>query len=414
MPLFHIAICEGASQIAFDVRCEPDVHIDKPSLALRDWRINMAYSGIGGQAVIEGVMMKNKDRYSVAVRKPDGEIEILRKPSTSLRDKYGFFDIPIIRGVVTFIESFAVGMQTLNYSASFFEEEETEKNKEKGSSSGKGEGIIMGIITVLSVIIAIGLFVLAPFFAMEACKKIIPSAMLRGFLEGVIRVLLFIIYVKLISLIKDIKRLFMYHGAEHKSINCIENGCELNVENVRKQSTEHRRCGTSFLLFVMVVSILFFMFIVIGQVWLRMLLRILLIPVIAGLSYELIRFLGSHEGKVVYIISRPGMWLQRLTTREPDDEMIEVAIASVNAVFDWREFLDNSSKDDKAESKAEAETTTQTDTEANPEATTQIDAEAKPEADVNPEIDEADDVEIEELDLGEDESETETEEDETK
>ena len=410
MPIFHIAICEGASQIALDVRCEPDVHIDKPSLALRDWRINMAYSGIGGQAVIEGVMMKNKDRYSVAVRKPDGEIEILRKPSTSLRDKYGFFDIPIIRGVVTFIESFAVGMQTLNYSASFFEEEETEKNKEKGSSSGKGEGIIMGIITVLSVIIAIGLFVLAPFFAMEACKKIIPSAMLRGFLEGVIRVLLFIIYVKLISLIKDIKRLFMYHGAEHKSINCIENGCELNVENVRKQSTEHRRCGTSFLLFVMVVSILFFMFIVIGQVWLRMLLRILLIPVIAGLSYELIRFLGSHEGKVVYIISRPGMWLQRLTTREPDDEMIEVAIASVNAVFDWREFLDNSSKDDKAE----AETTTQTDTEAKPEATTQTDTEAKQEADVDPEIDEADDVEIEELDLGEDESETETEEDETK
>ncbi len=365
----------------------------------------MAYSGIGGQAVIEGVMMKNKDRYSVAVRKPDGEIEILRKPSTSLRVNYRFFDLPIIRGVVTFIESFAVGMQTLNYSASFFEEEETEKNKEKGSSSGKGEGIIMGIITVLSVIIAIGLFVLAPFFAMEACKKIIPSAMVRGFLEGVIRVLLFIIYVKLISLIKDIKRLFMYHGAEHKSINCIENGCELNVENVRKQSTEHRRCGTSFLLFVMVVSILFFMFIVIGQVWLRMLLRILLIPVIAGLSYELIRFLGSHEGKVVYIISRPGMWLQRLTTREPDDEMIEVAIASVNAVFDWREFLDNSSKADKAE----AETTTQTDTEAKSETTTQTDTEAKPEADVDPEIDEADDVEIEELDLGEDEPETEAE-----
>ncbi len=297
------------------------------------------YSGIGGQAVIEGVMMKNKSEYAVAVRKPDGQIEIKKSKSTSLRDKHKGFDIPIIRGVVTFIESFTMGMGVLNYSASFYEDDEkkdmTEEQKKKAE---KKDSILTVLIMILAIILAIGIFVLAPFFAMEALKKVIPSEMLRGFLEGVLRVIIFIAYVKLITLVEDIKRLFKYHGAEHKSINCVENGEDLTVENVRKQSTEHRRCGTSFLLFVMVVSILFFMFIIVGAVWLRMLLRILLIPVIAGLSYELIRFLGSHEGKVVYVISRPGMWLQRLTTAEPDDEMIECAIASVNAVFDWRAF----------------------------------------------------------------------------
>ncbi len=301
----------------------------------------MAYSGIGGQAVIEGVMMKNKDHYAVAVRKPDGEIEIQKKESKSLRDRYPFFNIPIIRGVVTFIESFSLGSGVLNYSASFYEEEDEKKKnmtEKQRKRAEKKDSILTVLIMILAIILAIGIFVLAPFAAVEALSEWVPSPELRGLIEGVIRVLIFILYVKLITLVKDIKRLFMYHGAEHKSINCVENGEDLTVENVRKQSTEHRRCGTSFLLFVMVVSILFFMFIVVGEIWLRMLLRILLIPVIAGLSYELIRFLGSHEGKIVYVISRPGMWLQRLTTSEPDDDMIEVAIASVNAVFDWREF----------------------------------------------------------------------------
>ncbi|MEE3467606.1 MAG: DUF1385 domain-containing protein [Eubacterium sp.] len=299
----------------------------------------MAYSGIGGQAVIEGVMMKNKDHYAVAVRKPDGEIEIQKKTTKSLRDRYPIFNIPIVRGVVTFVESFTMGTGVLNYSASFYEEDEkkdmTEEEKKKAA---RKESILTVLVTALAIVLAIGIFVLGPFFAMEALSGVIPSPELRGLLEGVLRVVIFIIYVKLITLVKDIKRLFMYHGAEHKSINCVENGEDLTIENVKKQSTEHRRCGTSFLLFVMVVSILFFMFIVVGAIWLRMLLRVLLIPVIAGLSYELIRFLGSHEGKVVYVISRPGMWLQRLTTSEPDEDMIEVAIASVNAVFDWREF----------------------------------------------------------------------------
>ncbi|MBQ4463742.1 MAG: DUF1385 domain-containing protein [Eubacterium sp.] len=321
----------------------------------------MAYSGIGGQAVIEGVMMKNRDRYAVAVRKPDGKIEIQKKPSSSLRDRYKFFDLPIIRGVVTFVESFTMGMGVLNYSASFYEEDEKKDLSEaERKKAEKKESILTGIVMVIAIILAIGIFVLAPFFAMEALKEWIPSPELRGFLEGVLRVIIFIVYVKLITLVDDIKRLFMYHGAEHKSINCVENGEDLTVENVMRQSTEHRRCGTSFLLFVMVVSILFFMFIVVGQVWLRMLLRILLIPVIAGLSYELIKFLGSHEGKCVYIISRPGMWLQHLTTREPTEDIVEVAIASVNAVFDWREFQGKP----PAEPEEEPETQTESASEA--------------------------------------------------
>ena len=309
------------------------------------------YSGIGGQAVIEGVMMKNKARYAVAVRKPDGEIEIQEKESHSLRDRYRFFDVPIIRGVVTFVESFTMGMGVLNYSASFYEEDEKkeEKTEEQRAKAKKKESLATALVAVVAILFAIGIFVIAPFFAAEALRGWIPSPELRGLIEGVIRVILFVLYVKLITLVEDIKRLFMYHGAEHKSINCVENGEDLTVENVMKQSTEHRRCGTSFLLFVMVVSILFFMFIVVGAVWLRMLLRVLLIPVIAGLSYELIRFLGSHEGKFVYVISRPGMWLQHLTTAEPDESMVEVAIASVNAVFDWRAFqgkeLENSPED---------------------------------------------------------------------
>ena len=338
------------------------------------------YSGIGGQAVIEGVMMKNKSEYAVAVRKPDGQIEIKKSKSTSLRDKHKGFDIPIIRGVVTFIESFTMGMGVLNYSASFYEDDEkkdmTEEQKKKAE---KKDSILTVLIMILAIILAIGIFVLAPFFAMEALKKVIPSEMLRGFLEGVLRVIIFIAYVKLITLVEDIKRLFKYHGAEHKSINCVENGEDLTVENVRKQSTEHRRCGTSFLLFVMVVSILFFMFIIVGAVWLRMLLRILLIPVIAGLSYELIRFLGSHEGKVVYVISRPGMWLQRLTTAEPDDEMIECAIASINAVFDWRAFqgkpalpTEMEDEDADAQETADVQSDTVNEADASTEGETQV------------------------------------------
>ena len=303
----------------------------------------MKYSGIGGQAVIEGVMMKNRDECAVAVRKADGEIEIKRESCRNIRDQYSIARFPVIRGIVAFVESLSTGMKMLNYSASLFEEEEeamtSDSTKDPKEKKEKKESLVMGLVMVLAVIIAIAIFVIAPFLVSESLRKIVRSPQLRGLIEGVIRVILFVAYVKLISRMEDIKRVFMYHGAEHKSINCIENGYDLTVENVRKQNTWHKRCGTSFLLVVMFVSILFFMFIVVRNMWLRMAFRILLIPVIAGVSYEFIRYTGSHDNVVSNILSKPGMWLQGLTTAEPDDQMIEVAIASVEAVFDWKAFV---------------------------------------------------------------------------
>lgn len=303
----------------------------------------MKYSGIGGQAVIEGVMMKNKDEYAVAVRKPDNIIEVKKQPCTSLCNRYKFANLPIIRGIISFVESLTMGMSTLNYSASFYEEEEEkiEKSKEQKEKDDKKDNIIMSIVMVFAFLFAIGIFFVVPFFVSEALRKVVPSLQLRGLIEGVIRVCLFVLYVKLISLMEDIKRVFMYHGAEHKCISCIETGHELTVENVRKSSMVHKRCGTSFMLIVMFVSILLFMFIVVDNMWLRMVLRILLIPVIAGLSFEFIRFAGRHDNPVINVLSKPGLMLQSLTTKEPTDDMIEVAMASVNAVFDWKEFLDH-------------------------------------------------------------------------
>ena len=289
--------------------------------------------------------MKHEKEYSVAVRKPDGGIEVTKKATSSIRDKYKIASLPIIRGMVIFAESLSTGMKTLNYSASFFEEEEKEA-KEKNE---KKESLVMGLVMLLAIVLAVGIFVIVPFLISEALKRPVPSPQLRGLIEGVIRVALFVAYVKLISCMEDIKRVFMYHGAEHKSINCVENGKELTVENVRMQTTVHKRCGTSFLLIVMFVSILFFMFIVVGNVWLRMVLRILLIPVIAGLSYEFIRYAGEHDNKVINVLSKPGLMLQSLTTKEPDDSMIAVAIAAVEAVFDWKAFLEEEKTENEEE-----------------------------------------------------------------
>ena len=301
----------------------------------------MKYSGIGGQAVIEGVMMRNGKQCAVAVRKPDGEIEVKKETVTSLRDRYAIARVPVIRGIVSFVESLSSGMKALNYSASFYEEEEEkqEKTEEEKKKQEKKDSILTGIVMVVSVFLALAVFLALPYLVSELLRYRIPSLQLRGLLEGVIRVILFVAYVKLISLMEDIHRVFMYHGAEHKCINCIENGMDLTVENARKSSTAHKRCGTSFLLIVMFVSILLFMFIVVGNVWLRMLLRILLIPVIAGLSFEFIRYAGNHDNALVRVLSKPGLWLQSLTTKEPDDSMLEVAIASVEAVFDWKSFV---------------------------------------------------------------------------
>ena len=308
----------------------------------------MKPSGIGGQAVIEGVMMKNKDEYAVAVRKPNQEIEVKRDQYISFSEKHKIFKLPILRGILAFVDSMKIGMSTLTYSASFYEEEETQPSKLETKMNkvfkDKAESIFTGVTVFFSVILAVALFILLPTFLSQKLGTLITSDVLQAVVEGAIRIGIFIGYVTLISQMKDIQRVFMYHGAEHKTINCIENGFELTVENVRFQSKQHKRCGTSFLLIVMFFSILFFMFIRIDTFWLKSIVRILLIPVIAGVSYEFIRLAGKSDNILIAILSKPGLWLQRLTTREPDDAMIEVAIASVEAVFDWREFLEGSGK----------------------------------------------------------------------
>lgn len=301
----------------------------------------MKSSGIGGQAVLEGVMMRNKSNYAVAVRKPDGEIAITRGKCKSLKEKALFFRLPIIRGVVSFCESLVIGMRTLTYSASFYEEEEEKKLEKKAESADEQsvkDKIAMGLTVAASVLLAIGAFMLLPYFLSQLLSTQIKSYALLTVLEGIIRVALFIGYVIAISFMNDIRRTFMYHGAEHKVINCIENGLELTVDNVRRQSKYHRRCGTSFLFFVIFLSIIFFMFLHFDNMWLRLLTRILLVPVIAGVSFEFISFAGNSDSKIVEILGKPGMWLQMLTTREPDNKMIEVAIVSVEEVFDWKEY----------------------------------------------------------------------------
>lgn len=302
----------------------------------------MKSSGIGGQAVLEGVMMRNKSIYAVAVRKPDGEIAVTRGKCRSLAERSLFFRLPIVRGIVAFVESLVLGMRTLTYSASFYEEEEERRESEKDQKNQEKqesrEKIQMAITVALSIVVAVAAFMLLPYFLSQLLSKYITSFAALAAIEGLIRVVLFVGYVVAISFMEDIRRTFMYHGAEHKSINCIENGLELTVENVRRQSKHHRRCGTSFLFIVIFLSIIFFMFIHFNNMWLRIISRIVLVPVIAGVSYEFIHWAGNSDSKAVEVLSKPGMLLQMLTTREPDNRMIEVAIASVEEVFDWREY----------------------------------------------------------------------------
>lgn len=305
----------------------------------------MKYSGIGGQAVIEGVMMKNRDEYATAVRKPDGTIEVKKDTYISMGDKVKLFSLPFFRGIFSFADSMILGMRSLTFSASFFEDDEEDLEPSKFEKllervfGEKMEKALMSMVMVFSVIMAICIFMVLPLFLANIFHHFIKSQTIMAVLEGVIRIGIFIAYIKLVSRMEDIRRTFMYHGAEHKCINCLEHGLELNVENVRNSSKEHKRCGTSFLLIVMIISILFFMVIQVKTLPLRILSRIILIPVIAGVSYECLRIAGRSDSKLVDILSRPGMWMQGLTTSEPDDSMIEVGIASVEAVFDWREFL---------------------------------------------------------------------------
>lgn len=298
---------------------------------------------LGGQAVIEGVMMKGPDSYSVAVRKPDKKIEVKLHKYESFGDRHKFARLPFVRGVVSFVESLVVGMKTLSYSSSFYDEDEVETKADrllKDIFKEKAESVILGFTILLSVIIAVALFMLLPAAIAEILGKWISSHVLVAVIEGIIRLLIFLIYVVLISQMEDIKRVFMYHGAEHKTINCYESGDDLTPENVAKHSRYHKRCGTSFLFIVMIVSIFVFMFITAKQMWLRFLLRLVLIPVVAGISYEFIRLAGRSENPVVNALSKPGLWVQKLTTKEPEEEMIQVAIISVEAVLYGKPYVD--------------------------------------------------------------------------
>ena len=317
----------------------------------------MRYSGIGGQAVMEGVMMKNQEKYAVAVRKPDQEIVVETSTYEGLIKNKKIRNMPILRGVFSFIESLVRGMKPLTFSASFFEEEEDEKRgsrkaekragakkpapteEEQKKKEKRQENVLMGGTVAISIVLAVAIFMVLPYYISVFFQRFITSQTLLALLEGVIRLTIFIGYVAAISLMPDIKRVYMYHGAEHKCINCIEQGMDLTVENVRKSSRLHKRCGTSFLLIVMLISIVFFLFIRVDNRILQLLLRLVLIPVIAGVSYEFIRLAGRSDHMLVNLFSKPGLLLQRITTREPDDSMIEVGIASVEAVFDWKAYV---------------------------------------------------------------------------
>ena len=297
----------------------------------------MKSSNIGGQAVLEGIMMRNGGQYSVAVRKTDGDIVVDVQNYRSIIPWKTPLKIPFIRGIFNFVDSLVLGMKTLTYSASFFEEEEEEiLTAEEAAKREKTDKLIMNLTVAVAVVLAAAIFMVLPYFLSNIVERYTSSRLIMTVSEGVIRVMIFLLYILLISRTKDIKRTFMYHGAEHKCINCIEHGLELNVENVRKSSKQHKRCGTSFLFFVMIVSIIFCFFITAESQIVRVLLRIALLPLIAGVSYEIIRLAGNSDNPVINALSQPGMWVQNMTTKEPDDSMIEVGIRAVEAVFDWR------------------------------------------------------------------------------
>lgn len=320
----------------------------------------MKSSNIGGQAVMEGIMMRHKDVYSVAVRKPDKEIEVKVEDYKSVVKCKNIQKLPILRGVFSFIDSLVIGTKCLMYSATFFEDEEDlkkreqlegdEKEKELAKKEKADKALMTGTV-ILSIVLSIGLFMVLPYLLASLLHKVGASETGVTLAEAAVRIILFLSYMLLISKMQDIQRVFMYHGAEHKCINCVEHGLPLNVENVMKSSRFHKRCGTSFLFFVIIISIIFFLgffaVVPVKTMWLRVLVRILLVPVIAGVSYEVIRLAGNSDNSVVAFLSKPGMALQKLTTKEPTPDMAEVAIKAVEAVFDWKAYLKENFPDAK-------------------------------------------------------------------
>lgn len=313
----------------------------------------MKSSNIGGQAVMEGIMMRHKDVYSIAVRKPDKEIEIKVEDYKSIMKWKPLLKIPILRGVFNFIDSLVVGTKCLMYSATFFEEEEDlekrkalegEEREREEAKKEKQDKLLMTGTVIFSIIFSVALFMVLPYLIASLLQKVGATETMITIAEAAVRICLFLGYLLLISKMEDIQRVFMYHGAEHKCINCVEHGMPLTVENVMKSSRFHKRCGTSFLFFVIIISIIFFIgffaVVPIQNMWLRVIVRILLVPVIAGVSYEIIKLAGNSDHCVISLLSKPGMALQKLTTKEPTPDMAEVAIAAVEAVFDWKAYLE--------------------------------------------------------------------------
>ncbi len=319
-------------------------------------------SGIGGQSVMEGVMMRNGDHYAVAVREPDGTINVDVKEHKNFTNGHRILSLPFIRGIFNFIDSMVVGVSTLIYSAQFFEDEDDEEEEEKEQGrvekwlsdklGDRAEKVVMGFTVAVSVVFAVAIFMILPLFLADLIGRAVPfigSAQVPV-IEGILKLIIFIGYLLLISLMEEIQRTFMYHGAEHKCINCIESGLPLTVENVRKSSRFHKRCGTSFMFVIIIISIVIFILIRTKIIWLRYLIRLILIPIIAAISYEFIQKAGRSENVVINALSKPGLWMQRVTTKEPDDSMIEVGIKSVEAVFDWKAYLrDNGIDPDEKE-----------------------------------------------------------------
>ncbi|MBQ8823214.1 MAG: DUF1385 domain-containing protein [Lachnospiraceae bacterium] len=305
-------------------------------------RRKTCYSGIGGQAVLEGVMMKNNDKYAVAVRKPNGEIEVDIQNYQGVLHGKRFKEFPFIRGIFNFVDSLMLGMKSLNFSASFYEEDEEESGIDKALNKitkGKAEELLTTIVTIFSMVLAVGIFIVLPYFISSYFTEDVQNKSLIAIIEGAVRIAIFVLYVWGISFMKDIRRLYRYHGAEHKCINCLERGFALDVNTVKRCSRLHKRCGTSFMFFVLFVSIILFFFIQVENPVYKVLLRIAMMPIVAGISYEIIRLAGRSNNPIVWLLSLPGMLIQRMTTKEPDKEMIEVAIAAIEAVFDWRAFL---------------------------------------------------------------------------
>lgn len=312
----------------------------------------MKSSNIGGQAVMEGIMMRHKDKYATAVRRPDNEIEVKVEDYRCIFGKSSFWKRPVIRGVVSFVDSLVIGTKCLMYSAEIAGDEEDEEDAKKKASMTQEERQtqkekedrqfkwLLYVTVAVSIVVSVAAFMLLPYAIASLLKHVGASEFVITIAEAFVKMFLFMGYMLLISRMKDIQRTFMYHGAEHKCINCVEHGLPLTVENVMNSSRQHKRCGTSFLFLVMIVSIfLHFIFVMVPFFWVRLFGRILMVPVVAGISFEMIQWAGRTDSRLACILSKPGLAMQKLTTKEPTPDMVEVAIRAVEAVFDWKAYL---------------------------------------------------------------------------